>query len=73
MVWEIVKVHINEGPFFVGTVANYPQVITVSRDLRNVPRRENLAQHGWVNPWVCPCPAVHDPEVYNWSDPERHQ
>ena len=52
--WKIYKVHIDEGPFLIGVVANYPQAIVQHPDLRNIPRRENLALGGCTNPWQLP-------------------
>jgi peptide/nickel transport system substrate-binding protein len=72
MVWDLIKIHISDGPFFQGTVANYPQAMYVKKDLRNVPKRENLAQGGMVNPWIHPTPAVYDPETYYWENPDQH-
>lgn len=72
LVFEIIKVHISDGPFYQGTVANTPRVIVVNRDLRNVPRRENLALHGYVNTWILPVPASYDPETFYWDDPTKH-
>jgi peptide/nickel transport system substrate-binding protein len=69
LVWEIEKLHISDGPFFMGCVANYPQVIVAKTDLRNVPRKENLALGGLVNPWGHPTPAVYDPECFYWENP----
>ena len=54
--WNIVKVHIDEGLFFIGEVANYLQPLVVSNGLGNVPTRDNLAQHGLVNDWELPGP-----------------
>ncbi|QDP98430.1 ABC transporter substrate-binding protein [Microlunatus elymi] len=67
LVWEIEKIHISDGPFFMGCVANYPQVIVAKKDLGNIPRKENLATGGLVNPWGHPTPAVYDPECYYWK------
>jgi peptide/nickel transport system substrate-binding protein len=72
LVWQIIKLHIDNGPFFMGCVANYPQVLIVKKDLRNVPRRENLALNGFDGPWIHPTPAVYDPECYFWANPEAH-
>ncbi|GAA4998658.1 ABC transporter substrate-binding protein [Actinopolymorpha pittospori] len=72
IVWEMIKVHIEHGPFFMGTVANYPQVTMNKRALRNVPTREQLALGGMVNTWAHPTPAVYDPEAYYWDDPSAH-
>ncbi|HVX43603.1 MAG TPA: ABC transporter substrate-binding protein [Mycobacteriales bacterium] len=70
--WDIVKIHIDEGPFFIGEVTNYLQPIIVKNGLKNVPARENLAQGGLVNDWELPCPALYDTEVYYWDKPEDH-
>lgn len=72
LVWQMMKIHTNDGPFFFGSTANYPQVITHHVDLRNVPDKKNLGQGGFVNPWVVPCPAVYDPECWYWPNPTQH-
>jgi peptide/nickel transport system substrate-binding protein len=72
LAFEMVKIHIEQGPFFMGTVANTPVVMLAHKDLGNVPRRENLAQGGFVNPWQHPTPAVYDPETYFWRNPDQH-
>jgi len=72
LVWDIIKVHVSDGPFFQGTVANPPQVISKKKTLKNVPAKENLALGGFVNPWIHPTPAVYDPDCYYWDDPENH-
>ena len=76
LVWDIIKVHVDEGPFFIGSVNNYPQLVVKKQTLMNVPSHDELrkfAQGGWTNPWIMPSPAVYDPEAYFWSDPENHQ
>ncbi len=73
--WEIMKIHVNEGPFFLGVVANWPRIVLTKEGLKNVPTRENLKKYalgGWVNPWILPSPAVYDPETYYWENPEQH-
>jgi peptide/nickel transport system substrate-binding protein len=72
MVWDMIKIHISDGPFFMGSVANYPQVTVLKTDLKNVPRKENLALGGMVNPWIHPTPAVYDPETWFWDNPDQH-
>ncbi|MEQ4205093.1 ABC transporter substrate-binding protein [Actinopolymorpha sp. B17G11] len=72
LMWEIQKIHIEDGPFFYGVVANYPRIVLVRDGLKNVPTRENLALGGWVNPWILPSPAVYDPETYFWEKPDEH-
>ena len=72
LVWDMIKVHVENGPFFMGTVANYPRVVLVSTDLRNVPKKEDLATGGFCNPWIIPYPAVLDPESWYWDNPDAH-
>ena len=73
MVWDMVKIHIEHGPFFMGTVSNTPRVILAKKELKNVPRKENLALGGFANPWIHPTPAVYDPETYYWDNPDQHK
>jgi len=73
LVFQIIKVHISDGPFVQGTVANSPRVIVIDKDLQNVPRRENLALNGYVNTWIHPVPAAYDPEAFFWEKPEEHR
>ncbi len=39
---EIFKIHIEDGPFFMGVVANWPRSVLVRNGLQNVPTREEL-------------------------------
>lgn len=75
LVWDMIKVHIEEGPFFTGTIANPPRIILVKKGLMNVPTRDDLLKEGlggFVNPWIIPSPAVYDPETWYWDNPDAH-
>ncbi|MGW5362039.1 ABC transporter substrate-binding protein [Actinopolymorpha pittospori] len=72
LVWDMIKIHVDEGPFFQGSVANFPVPVVVHEDLRNVPERDQLAFGGLVNTWSHPTPAVYDPETYFWANPADH-
>ena len=72
LVWDMIKIHIEHGPFFIGTVANTPRVVVKKTDLKNVPHRENLAQGGMANPHIHPTPGVYDPEIFYWENPDDH-
>ncbi len=76
LVWEVVKIHVTEGPMFQGTVANTPYVEVVNQGLRNVPTRDDLGKngyrHGYAEPWIHPTPAVYDPETWYWDNPAEH-
>ncbi|MBM7789233.1 ABC transporter substrate-binding protein [Tenggerimyces flavus] len=72
LVADLVKIHVNEGPFFMGSVANYPAIELVKNGLRNIPTRENTALGGFTNDWHYPVPAAYDPETWFWDDPSAH-
>ena len=72
MVWDMIKIHIEEGPFVQGSVANFPRAFIVKKGLLNVPKREDLALGGFTDPWIHPTPAVYDPETWFWDDPAAH-
>jgi peptide/nickel transport system substrate-binding protein len=75
MVWDMMKIHVESGPYFSGTITNQPRIILAHNDLKNVPTRDDLAKEGlggFVNPWIIPSPAVYDPETWYWENPEAH-
>jgi peptide/nickel transport system substrate-binding protein len=75
LVWEMIKIHVAEGPFFSGTITNQPRIILVKKGLMNVPTRDDLLAEGlggFVNPWIIPSPATYDPETWYWDDPSAH-
>ena len=49
-VWEMIKMHVEAGPYVQGTVANVPQVMVKKTDLKNMPSKENLALGGFSEP-----------------------
>jgi peptide/nickel transport system substrate-binding protein len=73
IVWDMIKVHVQDGPFFSGSVANPPRPVLVKRGLKNVPQRDDLALKGFINPWIHPTPAVYDPDSWYWDNPAAHQ
>lgn len=66
LVWDMWQIHIDEGPFFLGTVANYPRIIIKSKKMTNVPTKEQLKLGGFVNPWIIPYPAVTNTETWSF-------
>jgi len=75
MVWDIMKIHVESGPFFSGTITNQPRIILAHTELKNVPTRDDLAKEGlggFVNPWIIPAPATYDPETWFWDDASKH-
>lgn len=61
---EMIRIHVEEGPFFIGTVSNIPRIIIHDANMGNVPEREDLGLGGFVNPWIVPYPAITNPAQY---------
>jgi peptide/nickel transport system substrate-binding protein len=64
LIFECTRIHIEDGPFIIGTVAGYPRIVVVKNNMRNVPTHDDLALGGWVNPWNIPSPAITRPTQY---------
>lgn len=73
LVWKMIKIHVSEGPFFMGVVANSPTIELAHKDMGNVPLKKELQLGGFTMPWTNPTPAVYDPEVYYWKNPGDHR
>jgi len=67
LVWEMNDIHINDGPFFIGTVCNTPRIVVVSNKMENVPQRDQLKLGGFCNPWILPYPAIINPETFSFK------
>lgn len=72
LVWDMVKIHVEDGPFLMGVVYNLPSIILVKEGLNNVPTHDDLALGGFTNPWQIPTPAVYDPEHWFFTNPDEH-
>lgn len=72
LVWDMIKIHVTDGPFVQGSVANFERVFIVKNGLMNVPKKEDLTLGGFTDPWIHPTPAVYDPETWFWDDPTKH-
>ncbi|MDP9350792.1 MAG: ABC transporter substrate-binding protein [Chloroflexota bacterium] len=72
LVWDMIKIHIEDGPYLMGVCANTPYLVLVRDGLMNVPTKEELPLGGFAAPWIHPTPAVYDPEAYYWQDPAAH-
>ncbi len=67
LVWEMVRIHIDDGPYFIGTVANYPTIHIVSKNILNCPTRDELKTGGFTRPWIVPFSAVTNTETYSFK------
>ena len=72
LAWQIMQIHIDDGPFFIGCTSDFQNVITKNRDLANVPEAKNLSLSGNANPWENPTPAMYNPECWYWTNPDQH-
>jgi peptide/nickel transport system substrate-binding protein len=66
-VWQMWQLHMDEGPFVIGTVANTPYPIIKSKKLTNIPTKEQLKLGGFTGPWIIPSPAVYNPETWSYK------
>jgi peptide/nickel transport system substrate-binding protein len=65
LLFDIVRVHIEEGPFLIGMIADIPRIVIVGNKLHNVPTHEEIPLGGWMGPWVVAQPgAITYPEQY---------
>jgi len=49
---EIARIHIEEGPFFIGTVGNPPTIVAALDTVGNFPSQEQLGLGGFTGPWI---------------------
>ncbi|MFZ0216642.1 MAG: ABC transporter substrate-binding protein, partial [Candidatus Dormiibacterota bacterium] len=71
-VWNIMKIHLSDGPFFSGCVSNYPLVHMRKTDMKNIPRRDQTWLGGFDGPWTIVPNGMYDPSTWYWSDPTKH-
>jgi peptide/nickel transport system substrate-binding protein len=65
IVYDMMKVHLEEGPFWLGVVADLPRIVVAKNGLKNVPNHEEIPLGGWLGPWVVAQPgAITYPEQY---------
>jgi peptide/nickel transport system substrate-binding protein len=67
LVYQMWDIHMSDGPYFIGVVANYPRIIIKSARMTNVPRKDQLKLGGFVNPWIIPYPAVVNTETWSFT------
>jgi len=72
LVREMVKVHIEHGPYMISMgPTKVPRVGVASNNFKNVPHQEELAQGGFVTPWIMAYPAITSTEQYYFENPEE--
>jgi peptide/nickel transport system substrate-binding protein len=59
LVYEAIRIHINEGPFSLGTVGQLPALVLVKNNFHNVPDRG-----GVVGPWPMAQPGASHSEQF---------
>ena len=65
LTFAIIQIHIDEGPFLLGGIADPPNIVIASNQIHNVPTRDDIPLGGWLGPWVLGMPgAMTYPEVY---------
>jgi peptide/nickel transport system substrate-binding protein len=65
LVFDIIRIHIDEGPFLIGMIADIPRIVIIGNRLKNAPTAEEIPLGGWLGPWVVAQPgAITYPEQY---------
>jgi peptide/nickel transport system substrate-binding protein len=67
IVWDLIDIHVEQGGFGMGSVANQVRMFIKNKDLMNVPDKEDLKLGGFCDPWIVPHPAIHNPETFYWK------
>ena len=68
LVFEMIRIHMNDGPFFIGTVANTPTIQVFKNNVGNVPTKEQLGMGGFTNPWIMVYFGAIYPEQFFFKD-----
>ena len=56
--WDAIRIHIEEGPFFIGIAGGFPMPAIANANLRNIP------DFGILGPWAVGAPGNTNPEQY---------
>lgn len=64
LVHEAVRLHVEHGPFALGTVADLPDLVIARENFRNVPDEPRV-----LGPWAVAAPASTFPETYFFDVP----
>ncbi len=63
------SIHLDEGPFWLGVIADLPRPVIVGNRVHNVPTHDDLPLGGWSGPYVVSMlGAITYPEQYYLSD-----
>ena len=58
IVWEAIRIHIEDGPFTLGAAGDQPMPVIVRNNVHNVP------EFGILGPWAPGSPGNTHPEQY---------
>lgn len=64
LVREMIQIHIDNGPFMIGTINQTPYIGVVNDYFKNVPFQEELATGGMAEPWTVVYPGIVNPSQY---------
>jgi len=62
---DAIRIHVDEGPFVIGTVAGLPELVLLKDNFRNVPEEPRV-----LGAWAIAAPATSFPETFFFSAPE---
>ena len=64
LVLDAIRIHIDEGPFVIGTVADLPELVLLKNNFENVPEEPRV-----LGAWAIAAPASSFPETFYFSVP----
>lgn len=64
-VWKAIRIHIDEGPFYIGVTGGLPMPVFVKTNFRNVP------EFGVLGPWAVGAPGAMNPEQFFFDTREE--
>ena len=68
LVLEAIRIHVEEGPFVLGTVADLPELVLLKENFRNVPEEPRV-----LGAWAIAAPATSFPETFFFEEPEAER
>lgn len=62
---KAIRIHVDQGPFVIGTVGELPELVLLRENFRNVPEEPRV-----LAPWAIAAPATSFPESFFFADPD---
>lgn len=67
-VLDAIRIHVEQGPFVLGTVADLPELVILKNNFRNVPEEPRV-----LGAWSTAAPATSFPETFYFAAPRKER